>query len=84
MGPHDDPKESAWWPSARPRLYGRARGTADEPFAGTTIDERMWLEFMHDGAVDFSAFTDADFVTERIIVHPGHGDVLPLVNATLV
>ncbi|MEU7208449.1 hypothetical protein AB0B06_08590 [Streptomyces sp. NPDC044989] len=53
-------------------------------FAGTAIDERMWLELMHDHAVDFPVFTDADFVTERTIVHPDHGDVPPLVNVTLV
>lgn len=35
---------------------------------------------MHASAMHFPALTDADFVTERTVAHPGHEDVLLLVD----
>ncbi|MGX1915456.1 hypothetical protein ACWIID_42605 [Streptomyces phaeochromogenes] len=49
-------------------------------FADAAIGERAWLELMHSSAMHFQAFTDADFVTERAAAHPGHRDVLLLVD----
>ena len=43
-----------------------------------------WLELMHASAMHFPALTDADFVTERTVAHPGHEDVLLSSTVTLV
>ncbi|MFE2046381.1 hypothetical protein ACFXAZ_36765 [Streptomyces sp. NPDC059477] len=52
-------------------------------FAGTAVDEAVWLELTRSSAGHSPALTDADLVAERAAAHPGSEDAL-LLAAVLV